>query len=77
MLGQIPGKRRGHFQRGHKKGSGLLSETEAVQEEEEMCTSVKSEGTEAAGLLWYCTHPEWLDDDEEEEEEQQQTVGPL
>lgn len=48
-----------------------------MQEEEEMCTSVKSEGTEAAGLLWYCTHPEWLDDDEEEEEEEEQTVGPL
>lgn len=42
VFGKVSGERGGHFQGSHQKNFGLQSKTKELQEEEEMCSFVKS-----------------------------------
>lgn len=76
VFGQVSGERGRHFQRGHQKNSGLQSQTQELQEAEEMCGSVRSKAQEEAWGLHFTvitsvffvffkrttlSHWEWLD----------------
>lgn len=49
VFGKISGERGGTFQRGNQKNVGLHPQTKELQEEEEMCHSVKITGSSRTG----------------------------